>query len=76
MKIVLADDSYSLNIKPGDRVYETVDMLYFDISTDVFYYGYHHSGAARTAVKWGAIQGKETGLYAALLIKWPAVRNL
>lgn len=25
--------------------------------------GYHHNGAARTAVKWGASQGKETGLY-------------
>lgn len=41
MKIMLANDSYSLNIKPGDRVYETIDVLYFDISTDVPYYGYY-----------------------------------
>lgn len=25
--------------------------------------GYHKGGAARTAIQWGAVQGKETGLY-------------
>lgn len=25
--------------------------------------GYHNGGAARTAIQWGAVQGKETGLY-------------
>lgn len=41
MKKIWASDSYGLNTEPEDRVYESEEVLLFELSTDVPYYGYY-----------------------------------
>lgn len=41
MKKIWASDSYGLNTEPEDRVFESEEILLFELSTDVSYYGYY-----------------------------------